>query len=52
MMVFVMIYAPCSATCVTIRRETSSWKWMGISMIYGTVLAFVLAVAVYQIVQW
>ncbi len=52
MMIFVMVYAPCSATCVTIRRETASWKWTFTSMLYSTTLAFVLAVLVYQAGRW
>ena len=49
MMIFVMVYAPCGATCVTIRRETGSWKWMFVSMIYTTSLAIILAISIYQI---
>ena len=49
MMVFVMVYAPCGATCAMIRRETASWKWTLIAMVYSTTLAMLLAVAVYQI---
>lgn len=49
MMVFVMIYAPCMATQVMIRREAGSWRWSALSLAYTTALAFVLAVGVYQI---
>ncbi len=49
MIVFVMFYAPCTATCVTIKRETRSWGWTLLSLTYSTSLALILAVAVYQI---
>lgn len=49
LMVFVLIYAPCLPTIAVIRRETNSWKWAGFSMIYPTVLAWIMAFAVVQI---
>ncbi len=49
MLVFVMIYAPCMSTLAVLRRESGSWKWALFSTSYTTVLAFLLAVGVYQI---
>ncbi len=49
LLIFVMVYAPCMATCAAIRQETRSWKLTLVTVIYATVLAAVLAVAVYQI---
>jgi ferrous iron transport protein B len=49
MMIFVMIYAPCVTVQIVTRRESGGWKWPLFSLTYTTVLAFVLAVAVYQI---
>jgi ferrous iron transport protein B len=48
LMIFVTFYAPCAATLVTIRRETGTWKWAAFALLYTTVLAFVLATALYQ----
>lgn len=48
LMIFVMFYAPCFVTVVCIARE-SHWKWGAFSMLFNTVVAFSLAVAVYQI---
>ncbi|MGK5094371.1 ferrous iron transport protein B [Deltaproteobacteria bacterium TL4] len=48
LLVFVMLYSPCFVTVVAIAKETS-WKWAGFSMVFNTVIAFVLSVAVYQI---
>ncbi|MGL6194649.1 MAG: ferrous iron transport protein B [Thermoguttaceae bacterium] len=49
LLLFVMFYAPCVATCITIRRETRSTYWMLISLVYSTSFAFVIAVIAYQI---
>lgn len=49
LMVFVMFYAPCFVAVVCIAREAGSWKWGLFSMVFNTVLAFSLAVVVYQI---
>jgi len=46
----VLIYAPCFVTVVTIWRE-SNWKWALFSTAYSTVTAYVLAVAVYQVLS-
>jgi ferrous iron transport protein B len=49
LILFVMIYAPCVATCAVIWRETGTAKYMLMTMAYTTGLAAVLAIAVYQI---
>jgi ferrous iron transport protein B len=49
MMIFVMVYAPCMSTLAVIRREAGSWKWALFSTTYTTILAFILAVGVYQV---
>lgn len=49
MMIFVMLYAPCFPTCVTIWRETGSFAWMILSMAFSTLVALTLAVAIFQI---
>lgn len=46
LLVFVLLYAPCLVTLVTIRQETGSWGWPIFSMIFNTLLAFILAVIV------
>ncbi|MCL2004531.1 MAG: ferrous iron transporter B [Planctomycetaceae bacterium] len=47
-LLFVMIYSPCLATCVVIWRETGRIKYMLAAILYTNVLAFCLAVGVYQ----
>ncbi len=48
LMIFVMVYAPCVATLVMIRKETGTWGWPLFSLAYNTVLAYALALAVFQ----
>lgn len=48
LMVFTLIYSPCMAALSVIKRETNSWKWPVFSFTYSTVLAWVIALAVYQ----
>lgn len=48
--IFVLLYAPCFVTVVTIARETS-WRWALFAMGFNTALAFVIAASVYQIGQ-
>jgi ferrous iron transport protein B len=48
LMTFVVLYAPCFVTVVTIARETS-WGWAGFAMVFNTLLGFALAAGIYQI---
>ncbi len=48
MMAFVLLYLPCLATVAAIRRETGSFKWMFFSVVYSTLLAWIVAFCVYQ----
>ncbi len=48
-MVFVLIYFPCLATLIAIKKETKQWRWAIFTAVYTTVLAWVAAFAVYQI---
>jgi len=45
---FTIFYAPCFVTVVCIARESGSWRWGAFSMVFNTVLAFALAVLIYQ----
>jgi ferrous iron transport protein B len=47
LMVFVLIYSPCFVSVITIVRE-SSWKWGIFSVVFNTLLAFALAVTIFQ----
>lgn len=49
LMVFVLLYAPCFVSIVVVGQESGSWKWSVFTLVFNTLLAFVAAVAVYQI---
>ncbi|NDV68242.1 ferrous iron transport protein B [Dysgonomonas sp. 25] len=49
LLLFVLIYFPCVATVAAIKEESGSWKWGLFSVMYTTLLAWVLSFAVYQI---
>ena len=48
-MLFVLIYSPCVGTIVTISRESGNWKWGLFSLIYTTLIAWVVSFIVYQL---
>ena len=46
------VFAPqCASTLAVIRRETGGWKWMWITFVYMLALAYVAALATYQIAR-
>jgi ferrous iron transport protein B len=49
LIVFTIFYAPCLVAVVCISREAGSWKWGAFSMVFNTVLAFLLSLLVYQV---
>ena len=49
MMIFVLLYFPCIATVSAIAQEAGGWKWALFSVVYNTLLAWVVAFAAYQI---
>ena len=49
LIIFIMFYAPCFVSVVCIAKEAGSWKWGLFSMVFNTLLAFSLAVLVYQV---
>lgn len=49
LMVFFALCCQCGATLAVIRRETNSWRWPLFTFVYMTVLAYLGALAVYQI---
>jgi ferrous iron transport protein B len=48
-MVFTLLYFPCIATFAVIKKETNSWKWPIISVIYSLIIAWLLAFIIYSI---
>lgn len=39
---FSLMHWPCSTTCLTIRKETQSWKWTAVSWLVPSVTGFVI----------
>lgn len=52
LMVFFALCAQCVSTLAVIKRETNSWWWPAFTFAYMTVLAYVSALATYQIGTW
>ena len=48
-MIFVLLYFPCIATLMVIIRESGSYKWGLFSLVYTTLVAWIMAFLVYQI---
>lgn len=48
-LVMTLLYTPCAAVIATVKNETKSYKWAAFMAIYPFVLAWILAVLVYQI---
>jgi len=50
LILFTMLYVPCIATVVSIKKE-SSWKWAGFSIGFNLVTAYMVALLVSQVGQ-
>ena len=48
-MVFVLLYRPCVAALGVIRQEMRSWKWTGIAIGWGILVAYVFAFIVLHV---
>lgn len=49
LMVFCLLYIPCMAAIATIRKETNSWRWTIGMMLMQLIVAWGMAVIVFQI---
>lgn len=47
-MAFALLYMPCVAAFVTLKREMASWKWTLIAVSYQTGVAWIVAFLIYQ----
>lgn len=50
-MLFSLMHWPCSTTCLTIKKETQSWKWTGLSFLVPTVTGIVICFIVTTVVR-
>lgn len=47
-MAFVLLYMPCMIVLAAMRQEFGTWKWVGVGFVYQTVLAWTVALIIYQ----
>ncbi|MEW6487476.1 MAG: ferrous iron transport protein B [Thermodesulfobacteriota bacterium] len=47
-MAFVLLYMPCVVVAIAMRQEFGTWKWFGIAFAYQSVLAWTVALVIYQ----
>ena len=48
-LVFTLLYMPCMSAFATIKREMGGWRWAFGAAAFQTGLAYLAALAVYQI---
>lgn len=48
-MVFILLYFPCIATFVAIKKESGGWKWAIVTAVYTIALAWVAAFVTYRV---
>lgn len=46
MLLFCLFHWPCSTTCLTIKKETGSWKWTAVAFLLPTLLGITLCILV------
>lgn len=49
LMVFYVLAMQCMSTLAVVKRETKTWKWPIVQLLYMTFLAYVMALLVYQV---
>ena len=49
MMLFCLLYIPCAATIMTIKKESGSWKWTGVCVAFQLGVAWLASFVVYQL---
>ena len=47
-MAFVLLYMPCMIVLAAMRQEFGTWKWVGVGIVYQTVLALVVGTIIFQ----
>ena len=51
LMIFYAFAMQCMSTLAIVYRETKSWKWPTIQLVYMTVLAYIASLIVYNILK-
>jgi ferrous iron transport protein B len=52
LLVFFALCCQCASTLAVIRRETRTWAWPAFTFVYMTALAYVAALATFQVGTW
>ena len=47
-MAFTLLYMPCVVTAAAFKHEFGTWKWFGVATGYGLILAWLVALVIYQ----
>lgn len=50
--VFSLLHWPCSTTCLTIRKETGSWKWTALAVVLPTACGMLLCFVIASFSRW
>ena len=45
-MMFSLMHWPCSTTCLTIKKETGSWKWTLLAVVLPTVSGMIVCMSI------
>jgi ferrous iron transport protein B len=51
LMIFYVLAMQCMSTLAVVRRETRSWKWPAIQLVYMTGLAYVVSLIAFQLLK-
>jgi ferrous iron transport protein B len=51
LMIFYVFAMQCMSTLAVVKRETRSWKWPIIQLVYMTALAYLMSLVVYQLAK-
>lgn len=51
-MLFSLMHWPCGTTCLTIKKETQSWKWTLVSFLVPTIVGVAICFIVANSVRW
>lgn len=49
LMVFCLLYIPCAAALATVKKESGSWKWMGMTALFQILVAWVVTFIIYRV---
>jgi len=50
-MVFYLFAMQCMSTLAIVRRETKSWKWPLVQLLYMSGIAYLMSLAAYQLLK-